>query len=415
MPLEKPRLLTLPSDDLSHFEAGSTELIRDWITSARASTPIMFGVSLTPAERIVCAGLRGEIVVVTADVLDAARRHRVHWLLQDRQSVSFVEPAWAAGVKREVLHAAALDARRDEDTRALLDALSASGIDALVFKGAALAHLIYTAPHLRPRTDIDILIRAEDRDRAGGVLEASGWRRPPEPDLDESAAQRHYARQGPGRTAWLADVHWKVANPRVFGDAVSFDDIRSRAIPLPALGAAALTPGLCDALLLACMHRVAHHDDEVDLLWLWDVHLLVERIADRDIELFGHLARRAGMTAVCRSGIELSAALFGSRRALELLDQLRSSAYEPSARFVGGARRVTIFASDLGLAGNLAFALAPSDRTPLPARRLHAGAVPRCPAALVPVAYALRIARGAPKWLRPPRSTAGRESTSSHP
>ena len=302
----------------------------------------------TPAERIVCAGLRGEVVVVTGDVLEAARRHRVHWLLHDRQSVSFMEPAWAAGVKREVLHAAALDARRDEDTRALLDALSASGIDTLIFKGAALAHLIYTAPHLRPRTDIDILIRAEDRDRAGGVLEASGWRRPPEPDLDESAAQRHYVRQGPGRTAWLADVHWKVANPRVFGDAVSFDDLRSRTIPLPALGAGALTPGLCDALLLACMHRVAHHDDEVDLLWLWDVHLLVERIADRDVELFGHLARRAGMTAVCRSGIELGAALFGSRRALELLDQLRSSAYEPSARFVGGARRVTVFASDLG-------------------------------------------------------------------
>ena len=130
---QKPRLLTLLSTTCPILkQANRIDPRLDQIGTGLE--PHNVGVSLPPAERIVCAGLRGEMVVVTGDVLDAARRHRVHWLLQDRQSVSFVEPAWAAGVKREVLHAAALDARRDEDTRAILDALSASGIDALSSK-----------------------------------------------------------------------------------------------------------------------------------------------------------------------------------------------------------------------------------------------------------------------------------------
>src|SRR5262245_38151271 len=43
----------------------------------------------------------------------------------------------------------------------ILTCYQAARIDALVLKGAALAHMVYPQPVLRPMRDIDILVRAE--------------------------------------------------------------------------------------------------------------------------------------------------------------------------------------------------------------------------------------------------------------
>ena len=346
------RVPDLPAEmhRFSRVGAPSCPIVKQTMpdSSGIARAPhIMEAVALTADERTVCACLRSEMAVVTPSVLAAARRHRVHRLLHDRPSLTFSDPLIEAALKREVLHAAALDVREEEETRALLDALSTDAIAAMVFKGAALAHVIYSAPYLRPRTDIDILIRAEAVEAAGCVLERCGWTRLPEPALDESAAQRHYEKPGPGRTTWLVDLHWRISNPRIFGEAVQFGDFRSRAMRLPALGSAALGPSRADGLLIACMHRVAHHEDDIDLLWLWDVHLLVETLAEGERALFAQLAQRAAMTAVCRRGIGLCADLFGTRSARDVLDRLTPSAPERSERFVGGVRPVAVFASDL--------------------------------------------------------------------
>ena len=55
----------------------------------------------------------------------------------------------------------------------------AAGIDALVLKGAALAHLVYPQPLLRPMRDIDILVRAEEVYRAYELLPEIGFAPPP--------------------------------------------------------------------------------------------------------------------------------------------------------------------------------------------------------------------------------------------
>ena len=62
-----------------------------------------------------------------------------------------------------------LDARREDETRRLLDAFVDAQIDVLVFKGTALAHTVYAAPHLS-RTDVDLLI---DRENLGGATACS--------------------------------------------------------------------------------------------------------------------------------------------------------------------------------------------------------------------------------------------------
>jgi hypothetical protein len=66
-------------------------------------------------------------------------------------------------------------------TRILRDVLTtynAAGIRALVLKGAALAHLIYPEPGLRPMSDLDILVSKSDLWQAQSLLAELGFNAP---------------------------------------------------------------------------------------------------------------------------------------------------------------------------------------------------------------------------------------------
>ena len=366
------------------------------------------GVDLSAAERAVCEGLRGmRDIGVTDEVLDAARRHRVHLVLAaSHRPVVFADPALGDALKREVQVAAVLDARREDETRRLLDAFGDAQIDVLVFKGTALAHTVYAAPYLRPRTDVDLLIDRENLDRADRVLAACGWYRPPEPEPETFAAQRHYVKHGSRPMPRLVDLHWRIANPRVFGDALPFSALHRRAVSVPALGRAALAPSAVDALFLACIHRVAHHDDAIDLLWLWDIHLLTSRLGDDERATFVALAARTAMTAVSHRGIACAAQLFDSPGSAALLALLHPDADEPSATFLGGARRATVFASDFTSLPTWRARVRLAAEHLFPSRAYMRTRYSAWPPFLVPLAYVDRIVRGAPKWFRRDASSA---------
>ena len=57
----------------------------------------------------------------------------------------------------------------------VLAAFAAADIKPLLLKGAALAHLVYPDPALRPRSDIDILVRDTEAFRARDILTALGF------------------------------------------------------------------------------------------------------------------------------------------------------------------------------------------------------------------------------------------------
>ena len=317
-------------------------------------------------------------------------------------------PALRAELGRELRQAAALDALEEQDLRGLLDALAADGVNALVLKGAALGQMVYPAPHLRPRVDTDLLIRRDQLEPAERVFLSQGWSHPAERAPELSAAQRHYVKPGPASALRHLDVHWRIANARLFGDALSFDDLWTRAVPVPALGAAARAAGLTDALIVACLHRVAHHDDEVDLLWLWDIHLLVSRLtAQEQIELIG-TARRAGLTGVCARGLDLASTAFRTPTAAPLAARLRTAGNgrtEPASRFIGGASRITMLRTDLAAVAGWRARLRLVAEHVFPPRHYMRTLYPGWPDRLLWVAYADRVARGAPGWFRRPRQS----------
>ena len=52
----------------------------------------------------------------------------------------------------------------DDELRRVHGALAAAGLRVVVVKGAHLAHAVYERPHLRVRSDSDLLIDVRDRD-----------------------------------------------------------------------------------------------------------------------------------------------------------------------------------------------------------------------------------------------------------
>jgi Uncharacterised nucleotidyltransferase len=124
-----------------------------------------------------------------AEVLAGARTHRLTGLL-GAATADGTFPATTAQVtearavhRRGVLRVMALEG----ELVAVVDRLGAVGVEVRVLKGSAVAHLDYADPALRSFVDLDVLVRAEDIERAVAALGEAGFRRTlaePRPGFD---------------------------------------------------------------------------------------------------------------------------------------------------------------------------------------------------------------------------------------
>ena len=285
----------------------------------------------------------------------------------------------------------------------MLDALAAGNVDVLLMKGGALAYMIYDAPHLRVRVDTDLLIRREQLEAAERVFAAHGWSRSPETDFELAGAQRHYVKPAPASRDVHLDVHWRMANPRTFSDALSFDELRAARCRCPRSAAtrarrARSTPCSSRACTASPITTT-----KWTLLWLWDIHLLVSRLSADDEEALVSLAVRTGMTAVCVRGLDLAAAAFATPSAGSLASRLRSAGDglpEPASRFLDGVRPITTLRADMASVPGWRMPLRLLGEHLVPSPQYIRARYPRWPSGLLWLAYLDRLVRGTPKWFR---------------
>lgn len=345
-----------------------------------------------------------------AAFLDAATRHRVRpllaWQLRERGELG----QWPSTIRQALADAeraeAAVEIVRSRDLCRVLAAFASAKIDVLALKGVALACTIYPAPWLRPREDTDLLVRPADAARASEVLDSLGYGSVPRQSGRVVTHQRSHARSGPhGRDAY--DLHWKIANPAPFADLISVDDLMSASTTTTVGGGCTMrVPSRSHALLIACWHRVAHHYDAVDLLWLYDVHLLAARFDKDDIDRTIDLARRTQTVPICLRGLRLASMRFGTSRSPALVEQLErvdlgtESSSSAAAYLDPAARKVDLLAADLkALPGWRARARLVREHLFPPADYMFEtyGIASRM---LLPGLYAWRIASGARRWFR---------------
>jgi len=255
------------------------------------------------------------LAAVDVDHLMArADAHGVLPLVAERVvSRSDVSAGLRAGLSREARRHAAFEVARETELRTLLAGLETQGVRSVLLKGAHLAYRLYDRPDLRPRADTDLFIAQADRRRVFAVLDDLGYEGTGHVTGTLLMYQAAYVKRHDGAPRHVVDVHWKIANPQVFADLLSYDELSAAAVPLPALGRGAL--GLSDlhALLVACVHRVAHHHDADTLIWLYDIHLLASRLTPASWETFIDLVETRGVARICRHSLERAAAEFGTR------------------------------------------------------------------------------------------------------
>ncbi len=296
---------------------------------------------------IVCGQVdrvRAHPTLVDLELIDEAEDHGVTGLvrhrLQTERAWTAIDTATRGAIDALVRQNACSEAFGRRQVVQVVRALRDAGVPVISFKGAALAYTHYPAPYLRPRCDTDLLVRPADVARATHVLESLGYSRVAMVARDLVHAQSVFTREGDEPLA--IDLHWRVSNRPFFASTLTFDELARDAVTVEALAPSVLAPSAVHALLLACIHRVAHHNSTDRLIWLYDITLLAEHLSERQWDDFARLADEKAVGGICAAGIGLATGRFGSSALVARhLDSLRIAADarpEPSAVYINPRR-----------------------------------------------------------------------------
>jgi hypothetical protein len=158
----------------------------------------------------------------------------------------------------------------------VLRRLDEAGVAHVILKGAALATTTYHDRGTRPISDVDVLVRSADRDRAVALLLDAGWQ-PDSPVPTEMLRVHHAFNVSAGPLASV-DLHWGI----LYLDRNPEADRRAWARSVPIELDAVATRALCSTDQL--LHALVHAELD-DLRWIVDAGLLIEQ-GDIDWSLF---------------------------------------------------------------------------------------------------------------------------------
>ncbi len=206
--------------------------------------------------------------------------------------------ALSAAAKNDAI----IDGLRQQDFVQLAQTLSEKGIEPILLKGAALSLSHYPASYLRTRSDTDFFIPENSIENLRRIASDQGYR------FEEFMGGKftQYQQSFSGKDALgvnhIYDAHWRLCNPQLFAGVLSYEEVLEQAVSVEIFGLKIKIISPEHALLHACIHRIAHHYDEQKLIWLYDIHLLLNRQNDEARDAFYKLAHHKEMRAVCYQG-----------------------------------------------------------------------------------------------------------------
>ncbi|MEO5820022.1 MAG: nucleotidyltransferase family protein [Vicinamibacteraceae bacterium] len=221
----------------------------------------------------------------------------------------------------------------------LLAALDGNGVEAMPFKGPALAQYLYGHLALRQFCDLDILIRERDVWRASAVLQGQGF----VADVDVPETRRatflrqdyvRLFRRDGGRT--IVELHWGVA-PRAFAVRFDGDAVWQRLGSMTLQGRAVRVPADEDLLLMLCVHGSRHGWDKLENLA--SVAELVRRTPSLDWPTVWARAEAMHCRRMVAFGLLLAHGLLESPLPAHAASTWQSSPLRDTARQIVGEAR----------------------------------------------------------------------------
>lgn len=220
-------------------------------------------------------------------------------------------------------------------------AFADAGVRAAILKGSALAYTLYPEPWVRPRFDLDLLVERRDRDRSKSILRALGYHEG-RPMSSRWLMQQDAWKRTVGPELLDVDLHFELTNRQFFASRLAVDTLLARAIPAPFAGENAWQLDPIDALIYACVHRVAHHSQEARLIWHIDIARQGAALDPASVETLVDRARATGLSSIAAQELRIAGALWNDRSgalAPEVVRALSANGRnESSARFLAGGR-----------------------------------------------------------------------------
>jgi hypothetical protein len=216
-------------------------------------------------------------------VYQLARRHSVVPLIYSQLSTAAaanVPPDQLARLKENYQDNVARNLLLTAELCRILQTFAAAGIEAVPYKGAALAVYAYGNLALRRFVDLDILVRKADTLRAKELLTAGGfvcgtpWTNAQQALLLRTQHNLSLSREG-GRL--VVELHWEVASS-LFASSLQAEEFWGRLETMRLNNVAVKTLSAEDLLLSLCVHGSKHHWER--LAWICDVAELVKTRTD---------------------------------------------------------------------------------------------------------------------------------------
>jgi hypothetical protein len=273
------------------------------------------------ADEWLAARLRGrtDAPPAAASLVERAVYHGVHALLVD---AGVDDVPGAERLRAEARHQLAWELRHREVVQETLAVLASIGVAPVLFKGTPLAYSLYAKPALRARGDTDLIVPVARRADVERELVRLGFTHGPSIAGGLLMHQVTYVRRVDGADHAL-DLHWRLANSEVLSQAFPYQELLRDARPVPALGPHARAAGPAHALLIACLHRAVHdalpyhvgdriHHGGDRMIWLYDIHLMVESFDPATLDACRSIAERKGLINVLADGVARARASFGT-------------------------------------------------------------------------------------------------------
>lgn len=257
-------------------------------------------------------------------VLRIARSNAVVPLLYKALSVTgtdLMPTAFAENLRSEFESSSRRSLEMTGELMQILDLLDGDGIEAVPYKGPAIAQSLYGNIALRQFKDLDLLLLPRDVPRARATLEAQGFSTDAVTVMHESPLIRTWNEMPFTKGELIVELQWRAA-PAYFAPSVSLEPMWSRlgSGKIGGRDVPALSPE--DLLLLLSIHGAKHTWER--LSWIADIARIPDAYPGIDFELAGRRASVAGVRRMLRLAVLLASDLLDAGMPGEIVDDARS-------------------------------------------------------------------------------------------
>jgi hypothetical protein len=227
----------------------------------------------------------------------------------------------------------------------ILDLLRANGVQAVPFKGPALAQYVFGEVGMRQSVDLDILVTAADVAHACELLLANGFRwMAPASAVPQRALLHNECEAVLVRTdgSPMVELHWRVG-PRFARGSLSAERLIARAGTIGLLGVE--VPSLCpqDTALVLALHASTHRWEELEQILTFA--LVLAKMTGDELLRTVEEAREQG----CRRRFLIGCILARDVVGLELPKSVEKyAAADPAAAQLAARARARLFSEDSG-------------------------------------------------------------------